>query len=375
MNHRHARHPARSSPTGSAIQIRDFVQSWNYKPYISMVQSTSHHLCADYIHRTWSTSVLPYIFSVQRLRSTLKYLCEYAVPVPGLTNFKFFLLFFAECTLVMFSSQFIDHHFCTFAVLRLLLVVLATTATAKPTYPETSASEGHCHYDKFRDCVCGQEYAYVENKKDIPNYDLKNYYVHMTNKGKERYYYCRPCSICEDGRETIATCYENRDTLCSKCIHPLVYDEWTRSCQPVNMNIEKTPDVIEPYQNRDNMENIRSHDNIITKPQITIKPTLNVVVPINDIGGNIYDNAKGEDPLKGEPYVSDTLMSDGEKSSGLNGFLISVICVSAVIILLAVIFMVYLRLGNLCTTRTEVARSDVIRHKDDPISHDDETKV
>nr|XP_006821281.1 PREDICTED: tumor necrosis factor receptor superfamily member 16-like [Saccoglossus kowalevskii] len=55
-----------------------------------------------------------------------------------------------------------------------------------------------------------------------------------------KYYYCRPCGICEDGRETLAKCHEGRDTVCSECPHSLVYDEGTKSCQPAKQKTENS---------------------------------------------------------------------------------------------------------------------------------------
>ncbi|XP_002738616.1 uncharacterized protein LOC100374740 [Saccoglossus kowalevskii] len=121
-------------------------------------------------------------------------------------------------------------HSCLLAVC--VVIATETVITLGIRFPENlqCANGG---YRKYSECGCGTEYAVTERRKNIPLYDIGNYFYYWNENYKKRFYYCRSCSFCDDGIPTIAPCWENQDTICGEYCEDVdkYYDIGTKSCQ------------------------------------------------------------------------------------------------------------------------------------------------
>ncbi|XP_070564330.1 uncharacterized protein [Ptychodera flava] len=90
---------------------------------------------------------------------------------------------------------------------------------------------------RYGHCKCREEFAVIVKERHIREEDLGKaglFHTIQGRKGKTRYYYCRPCSICQDGLQVISQCIGAQNTKCGQhCTDPTrIYDRATKSCQP-----------------------------------------------------------------------------------------------------------------------------------------------
>jgi len=116
----------------------------------------------------------------------------------------------------------------------------------------TVAAHTHSDHTKYPECQPREEYAIHARRKDIPDGDLKYYHIMEKNNGKYKYYICRSCSLCGDGIDVIAPCWNSQDTKCGGCIDPThMYDHVTKSCQPKERILGYRDDPIEIHTTQD----------------------------------------------------------------------------------------------------------------------------